>query len=115
VETNRGQAAKRAIVQSDEANVRRLEELESFKHYLCAIQRRADTAEHRYRDSDQCGEWRDFAATVYLAQTDPIRVYVNVPEPFAPSIHAGIGAYLELTQYPGENSAEISCAHVECD
>jgi multidrug efflux system membrane fusion protein len=38
----------------------------------------------------------------YLAQTDPIRVYVNVPEPYAPSIHTGIGAYLELTQYPGE-------------
>jgi RND family efflux transporter MFP subunit len=38
----------------------------------------------------------------YLAQTDPIRVYVNVPEAYAPSIHPGIGAYLELTQYPGQ-------------
>jgi len=25
-----------------------------------------------------------------------------VPEAYAPSIHAGIGAYLELTQYPGQ-------------
>jgi multidrug efflux pump subunit AcrA (membrane-fusion protein) len=38
----------------------------------------------------------------FLAQIDPIRVYVNVPETYAPSIHAGIGAYLELTQYPGQ-------------
>jgi len=38
----------------------------------------------------------------FLAQTDPIRVYVNVPEAFAPSIHAGIGAYLVLTQFPGQ-------------
>jgi RND family efflux transporter MFP subunit len=37
-----------------------------------------------------------------LAQTDPIRVYLNVPETYAPSIHAGLGAYLELTQFPGQ-------------
>jgi RND family efflux transporter MFP subunit len=38
----------------------------------------------------------------FLAQTDPIRVYVGVPEMYAPSIHAGLGAYLELAQYPGQ-------------
>ena len=37
----------------------------------------------------------------YLSQIDPIRVYVNVPELYAPSIHPGLGAYLALTQYPG--------------
>jgi len=37
----------------------------------------------------------------YMAQTDPIRVYVNVPEANAPSIHRGLPAYLDLTQYPG--------------
>jgi multidrug efflux system membrane fusion protein len=37
-----------------------------------------------------------------LAQTDPIRVYVSVPEAYAPSIRAGLGAFLELTQYPGQ-------------
>src|SRR6266851_1865185 len=36
-----------------------------------------------------------------LAQTDPIRVYVNVPESAAPSIHAGLPAHLDLTQFPG--------------
>jgi RND family efflux transporter MFP subunit len=38
----------------------------------------------------------------FLAQTDPMRVYVNVPEAYASSIRAGIGAYLELTQFPGQ-------------
>jgi RND family efflux transporter MFP subunit len=38
----------------------------------------------------------------FLAQTDPIRVYVGVPETYAPSIHAGLSAFLELTQYPGQ-------------
>jgi len=38
----------------------------------------------------------------YLAQTDPIRAYVSVPELYAPGIRAGLGAYLELPQYPGQ-------------
>ena len=37
----------------------------------------------------------------FLAQTDPIRVYINVPESAAPSIRAGLSAYLELAQIPG--------------
>src|SRR5437879_467874 len=41
--------------------------------------------------------------TFDLEQTDPIRVYVSVPEAYAPSIRAGLGAFLELTQYPGQN------------
>src|SRR4029077_12270928 len=36
-----------------------------------------------------------------LAQTDPIREYVNVPESAAPSIRPGLPAHLELTQFPG--------------
>ena len=36
-----------------------------------------------------------------LSQTDPIRVYVNVPESAAPAIRPGLMAYLELTQFPG--------------
>jgi RND family efflux transporter MFP subunit len=37
----------------------------------------------------------------FLAQTDPIRSYVSVPETYAPAVHPGLGAFLELTQYPG--------------
>jgi RND family efflux transporter MFP subunit len=96
------QAAKRATVQSSEANVRRLEELESFKHIYAPFsgvltQRNIDIG-----TLINAGNGGTSQQLFYLAQTDPIRVYVNVPEPYAPSIHAGIGAYLELTQYPGE-------------
>jgi RND family efflux transporter MFP subunit len=96
------QAAKRAIVQSAEANVRRLEELESFKHIYAPFsgvltQRNIDIG-----TLINAGNGGTSQQLFYLAQTDPIRVYVNVPEPYAPSIHQGIGAYLELTQYPGE-------------
>jgi RND family efflux transporter MFP subunit len=96
------QAAKRAIVQSSEANLRRLEELESFKHIYAPFggvltQRSIDIG-----TLINAGNGGTSQQLFYLAQTDPIRVYVNVPEPYAPSIHAGIGAYLELTQFPGE-------------
>src|ERR1700730_6108640 len=96
------QAAKRATVQSSEANVRRLEELESFKHIYAPFggvltQRNIDIG-----TLINAGNGGTSQQLFYLAQTDPIRVYVNVPEPYAPSIHTGIGAYLELTQYPGE-------------
>ena len=96
------QAAKRATVQSSEANVRRLEELESFKRIYAPFsgvltQRNIDIG-----TLINAGNGGSSQQLFYLAQTDPIRVYVNVPEPYAPSIHPGIGAYLELTQYPGE-------------
>jgi len=96
------QAAKRAMVQSSAANVRRLEDLESFKHIYAPFggvitQRNIDTG-----TLINAGNGGTSQQLFFLAQIDPIRVYVNVPEAFAPSIHAGIGAYLELTQFPGQ-------------
>ena len=40
-------------------------------------------------------------SSINLAQTDPIRAFVRVPEIYAPTMHAGLGASLELQQYPG--------------
>jgi RND family efflux transporter MFP subunit len=96
------QAAKRATVQSSEANVRRLEELESFKHIYAPFSGVLTQRSIDIGTLVNAGNGGTSQQLFYLAQTDPIRVYVNVPEPFAPSIHPGIGAYLELTQYPGE-------------
>ena len=95
-------AAKRAIVESNEANVGRLEDLESFKRIYAPFngvltQRNVDIG-----TLINAGNGGTSQQLFYLAQTDPIRVYVNVPEAYAPSIHPGIGAYLELTQYPGQ-------------
>src|SRR3989475_11660202 len=94
--------AKKAIVQSSEANVRRLEELESFKHIYAPFsgvitRRNVDTG-----TLINAGNGGASQQLFFLAQTDPIRVYLIVPETAAPSIHAGLSAYLELTQYPGQ-------------
>ena len=95
-------AAKRAMVQSAEANVRRLEDLESFKRIYAPFsgvitQRNIDIG-----TLINAGNGGTSQQLFFLAQTDPIRVYVNVPEAYALSIRPGIGAYLELTQYPGQ-------------
>jgi RND family efflux transporter MFP subunit len=36
-----------------------------------------------------------------LAQTNPLRVYVSVPQTYAPSMHAGLKACLDLSEFPG--------------
>src|SRR6202140_3660809 len=94
--------AKVANVKSAEANVRRLEELESFKHIYAPF---SGVITRRSVDTGtliNAGNGGASQQLFSLAQTDPIRAYVSVPESYAPSIRAGLGAYLELTQYPGQ-------------
>src|SRR5229473_2453830 len=94
--------AKVANVKSAEANVRRLEDLESFKHIYAPF---SGVITRRSVDTGTLINAGNGGATQQLfslAQTDPIRAYVSVPEAYAPSIRAGLGAFLELTQYPGQ-------------
>ena len=97
------QEAKLATVKSSEANVRRLEELESFNHIYAPF---SGVITRRSVDTGtliNAGNGGTSQQLFSLAQTDPIRAYVSVPEAYASSIRAGLGAYLELTQYPGQN------------
>src|SRR6266849_6261037 len=76
-------AAKKATVQSSEANVRRLEELESFKHIYAPFsgvitRRNVDTG--TLINAGNGGTQQELFS---LAQTDPIRVYLTVPENYA--------------------------------
>jgi RND family efflux transporter MFP subunit len=94
--------AKRAIVQSSEANVRRLEELESFRHIYAPFSGFITRRNVDVGTLINAGNGGSSQQLFFLAQTDPIRVYVSMPETYAPSIHAGLGAFLDLTQYPGQ-------------
>ena len=101
-------AAKQAMVQSSEANVKRLEDLESFKHVYAPFagvitQRNVDTG-----TLINAGNGGNAKEMFDLAQTDPMRVYVSVPQAYAPSMHAGLKACLELTEFPGRTF----CGHV---
>jgi RND family efflux transporter MFP subunit len=98
-------AAKEAAVQSAEANVRRLEDLKSFQQVRAPFsgvitRRNVDTG-----TLVNAGNGGSAQQLFFLAQTDPMRVYVTIPESYSPAIRAGLGAYLELAQYPGEQFA----------
>lgn len=85
-----------------DANVRRLEQLESFKHIYAPFsgvitRRNIDIgALITAGSSGQTKELFD------LAQFDPLRVYVSVPQMDATSIRRGMPAYIELREYPGQ-------------
>jgi RND family efflux transporter MFP subunit len=95
-------AAKRANTQSAEANVRRLQETESFRHIYAPFSGVITRRNVDIGNLINAGNGGSAQLLFTLAQTDPIRVFVNVPEVYAPAIHQGLGAYLELQQYPGQ-------------
>jgi len=78
-----------------------LSELESFKHIYAPF---SGVITRRNVDIGTLVNAGNGGATQLLfslAQTDPIRVYINVPESAAPAIHPGLPADIELTQFPG--------------
>jgi RND family efflux transporter MFP subunit len=98
---NGDHSAKLAMLQSAEANVKRLEELESFKRVYAPFsgvitQRNVDpgTLINAGNGGSATKEMFD------LAQIDPLRVFVSVPQSYSPSMHAGLKACLELAEFP---------------
>lgn len=85
-----------------DANVRRLEQLESFKHIYAPFsgvitRRNVDTG--ALINAGSAAQGRELFD---IAQVDPLRVYVNVPQSEAPSIKRGMSAYIELREFPGQ-------------
>jgi RND family efflux transporter MFP subunit len=94
-------AAKQATQSSSEANVRRLQDLESFKRIYAPFSGVITRRNVDIGNLINAGNGGTSQQLFFLAQIDPIRVYVNVPELYAPAMHPGLGAYLVLTQFPG--------------
>ena len=93
-------SAKQAMVSSAEANLKRLEDLESFKHVYAPFsgvitQRNVDIG--TLINAGNGGNAREMFD---LAQTDPLRVYVSVPQSYVPSIRVGLKGCLELSEFP---------------
>lgn len=92
-------AARRAMVQSADANVKRLEEMESFKRVYAPFtgiitQRNVDTGTLINAGNGGTATKEMFD----LAQIDPMRVFVAVPQSYSPSIHLGLKACLSLSE-----------------
>ncbi|MGO9124937.1 MAG: efflux RND transporter periplasmic adaptor subunit [Terriglobales bacterium] len=95
-------AAQRATVQAMEANVKRLEQLQSFENIYAPFAgvitaRRTDIG--ALIDSGSSGGTR--TELFHIAQPDRLRVYVNVPEAYSQAAKPGLTASLMLSEFPG--------------
>ncbi|SRR5579871_4645636 len=92
-------AAKKAMEQSADANVKRLEEMESFKRVYAPF---AGVITRRNVDPGtliNAGNAGTASSEMFdLAQIDPMRVYVSVPQTYSPSIRMGLKACLSLSE-----------------
>jgi RND family efflux transporter MFP subunit len=95
-------AQAQANLAAADANVRRLQQLESFKHVyspIAGVITRRNTDVGALITAGSAGQGRELFD---VAQFDPLRVFVSVPQMNAPSIRAGLPAYIELREYPGQ-------------
>jgi RND family efflux transporter MFP subunit len=95
--------AKRAIVQSAEANVRRLEEMQSFQKIYApfdgVITARNIDVGALIDAGSSGGPAREL---FHLAATRRLRVYVNVPQPYSQAARPGLAGELRLPEFPGK-------------
>jgi RND family efflux transporter MFP subunit len=95
-------AAQKATVQAAQANVRRLEELQSFERIyapFAGVITARNTDIGALIDSGSGGGTR--TELFHIAQPYKLRVYVNVPESYAPSTKPGLNADLVVSEFPG--------------
>ena len=97
-----GYTQAQANLAAAEANVHRLEQLESFKHIYAPFtgvltKRNIDIG--ALVNSGNGGANREMFD---VAQIDPLRVYVSVPQTYAADIKRGQKAYLDLNEFPGQ-------------
>ena len=86
-----------------DANVKRLEELEGFKHVYApfegVITRRTVDPGALINAGNAGAAGRELFD---IARTDPLRVYVSVPQAYAPAIYVGLDAVITLQEFPGQ-------------
>jgi RND family efflux transporter MFP subunit len=95
-------AAKKAIVQSAQANLKRLEQLVSFEKIYApfdGVITARNTDIGQLIDSGSSGGPR--SELFHIAQPGKLRVYVNVPEIYSRLTKPGLKADLTLAEYPG--------------
>ena len=95
-------AAKKAIVRSSQANLRRLEELQSFEKIYApfdGVITARNTDIGQLIDSGSSGGSR--SELFHIAQPGKLRVYVNVPQVYSQLAKPGLKADLVLSEFPG--------------
>ncbi len=93
----------KANLASSTANVRRLQQLESFKHVYAPFSGIITKRNIDIGALINAGNGGTNQELFVVAKIDPIRVYVNVPEIYAPLVHSGVHATIELASLAGQH------------
>ncbi len=99
-----GYQQAKANLDAADANVRRLEELESFKHVYAPFsgvltRRNVDPGALINAGSTGGSAGKELFD---MARVDPLRVYISVPQNYAPAIKNGMEAWVTLQEFPGQ-------------
>ena len=99
-------AAKKATLASANANVARLRDLESFKRVLAPFD---GVVTSRNTDIGALINAGQGTALFSVADLSKLRIYVQVPQLYAPSIKPGLQADVEFAEHPGKlYSAQVT-------
>ncbi|HLZ66390.1 MAG TPA: efflux RND transporter periplasmic adaptor subunit [Aliidongia sp.] len=93
-------AAKAALVASNEANVERLEQLVGFERVLAPYDGIVTARKTDVGDLINAGSGSG-PELFRVADTRKLRIYVQVPQSYAPRIKPGIAVDLRFPEYPG--------------
>jgi membrane fusion protein, multidrug efflux system len=89
-----------ATLAAADANVRRLEQLESFKHVYAPF---SGVLVKRNVDPGALINAGSGGVELFiLAKVDPLRVFTNVPQAYSPAIKTGMPAYVTLQEISGQ-------------
>jgi membrane fusion protein, multidrug efflux system len=100
-----GYQQAQANLAAADANVRRLEEMESFKNVeapFSGVLTRRNVDPGALINSGAQANGRELFD---IARVDPLRVYVSVPQAYAPSMKVGVKATVTLQEFPGQKFA----------
>ena len=96
-------AANKATVQANQANVNRLQQLQSFEKIYAPFTGVITARKTDIGDLIDAGASGGSKTDLFdIAQPDRLRVYVNVPEAYSQAAKPGLTADLTLAEFPGK-------------
>jgi RND family efflux transporter MFP subunit len=94
--------ADKAVVAADQANVRQLEQLQSYEKVYAPFDGVITVRNTDIGALINAGSGGTQTALFQIAQPGTLRVYVNVPEIYSQAAKPGLTADLELSEFPGK-------------
>ena len=95
-------SSKQALVASNEANVGRLEQLQSFEHIYAPFDGVITARNTDIGDLIEAGQNSMPKELFHLAAIKTLRVYIPVPEVYAASVKTGEKAFLTVDEFPND-------------